>query len=81
MDTKTIAETMIEHPSHYSPGKYECIDVMRDVFGDEAVEYFCLLCAFKYLYRCNYKDSYKDDLRKAKRYIEMILESGEDHED
>lgn len=72
------AKTMVEHPSHYSPGKYECIDVMRDVFGDEAVEYFCLLSAFKYLYRCEYKDCYKDDLRKAKRYIEMIIEDGED---
>ena len=65
---------MVEHPSYYISGKYECIDVMRDIFGDEPVEYFCLLEAFKYLYRCRYKDSYKDDLRKAKRYIEMILE-------
>lgn len=52
---------------------------MKDVFGDEAVENFCLLNAFKYLYRCRYKGSYKDDLRKAKRYIEMIIEDGEDH--
>ena len=74
MDTKTIAETMVEHPSHYISGKYECIDVMKDVFGDKAVENFCLLNAFKYLYRCQYGDSYKDDLIKAKRSIEMIIE-------
>ena len=75
------AKTMIEHPPHYNSGKYECIDVMRDVFGAEAVENFCLLKAFKYLYRCRYKDGYEDDLLKAKRYIEMIIEDGEDHGD
>lgn len=65
---------MVEHPLHYISGKYECIDVMQDVFGDKAVENFCLLSAFKYLYRCQYGDSYKDDLKKAKRCIEMIIE-------
>lgn len=75
---QNYVKIMAEHPYHYSPGKYECIDVMKDVFGVEAVDNFCLLEAFKYLYRCRYKDSFRDDLRKAKRYIEMIIEDGED---
>lgn len=43
LDTKTIDEMLVEHPSHYiseKSEKYECIDVMKDVFGDEAVENF-----------------------------------------
>lgn len=23
----------VNHPSHYSNGKYECIEVMKEVFG------------------------------------------------
>jgi hypothetical protein len=40
LDTETIDEMLVEHPSHYISEKYECIDVMKDVFGDEAVENF-----------------------------------------
>jgi hypothetical protein len=51
---------------------------MKDIFGNEAVEIFCLMNAFRYLYRCKYQGSYKPDLLKAKRYIEMVIEGGED---
>lgn len=66
---------IVNNPQHYHTGKYECIEVMREVFGDEAVEDFCLLNAFKYLYRCRLKGNYIEDLKKAKRYIEMIEKS------
>ena len=42
--------SMVEHPAHYVSGKYECISVMKDVFGDESVKNFCLLNAFKYIW-------------------------------
>ena len=35
----------VNHPSHYATGKYECIDVMLEIFGVEAVKTFCLLNA------------------------------------
>ena len=41
----------INHPDRYAGGKYECIDIMLDVFGKEAVKHFCLLNAFKYIWR------------------------------
>lgn len=37
----------VDHPAHYQ-GKHECIDVMRAMFGDEAVKGFCRCNAFKY---------------------------------
>lgn len=45
----------VNHPSHYATGKYECIDVMLEIFGAEAVKTFCLLNAFKYNYRSDRK--------------------------
>ena len=44
-------EDMVNHPKHYETGKFECIDVMIEIFGKEKVMAFCQLNAFKYLYR------------------------------
>ena len=46
---------VVNHPSHYCTGKYECIDVMVETQGIEATKSFCLCNAFKYLYRHNGK--------------------------
>lgn len=59
--------------SHYKTGEYECIDVMIDVFGKEAVMHFAILNAFKYIWRNEHKGHAKD-LKKAKDYIELYLE-------
>lgn len=45
-----ISDDEIDHPTRYAGGKYECIDVMTDVFGVDAVKSFCKLNAFKYLW-------------------------------
>lgn len=70
---KTPEETAsaVDHPSHYSGEKYECIEVMREVFGEEATKHFCLLNAFKYLWRCGKKHkSPYEDIAKAIWYLE-----------
>ena len=56
-------------PSHYQ-GNRECIDVMRTLFGDEAVLDFCRCNSFKYRFRAGHKDgaALYDDLRKAEWY-------------
>ena len=41
----------VNHPSHYETGKFECIDVMTETQGRDAVYEFCVCNAFKYLYR------------------------------
>lgn len=45
----------VNHHSHYETGKYECIDVMIETQGIEAVKNFCICNAFKYLYRMKIK--------------------------
>lgn len=66
----------VNHPSHYATGKYECIDVMLEIFGVEAVKTFCLLNAFKYNYRSGRKNGL-EDIQKAKWYIDKYIELSE----
>lgn len=53
---KTEVNKSIDHPAHYKTGKFECIEVMEEVLGTEAVKGFCISNAFKYLYRCQRKN-------------------------
>lgn len=62
----------VDHPAHYQ-GKNECIDVMRAMFGDEAVKAFCKCNAFKYRFRSNAKNG-EEDIRKAEWYETYLLE-------
>ena len=66
----------VNHPSHYKGEKYECIEVMLEVFGVDAVKDFCLLNAFKYLWRSNKKNG-KEDISKAEWYLNKFKQLGE----
>lgn len=66
---REASDLLINHPSHYNQGKIECIEAMESAFGKEAVFNFCLLNAFKYIWRCKDKESIKQDLEKARWYI------------
>lgn len=59
----------VNHPSHYTDGKVECIDAMEQVFGTEAVKSFCLCNAFKYHWRHDKKNG-DQDLQKAVWYMD-----------
>lgn len=69
---KEICSDAVNHPNHYNHGKYECIDVMVENFGREAVEHFCLLNAFKYIWRTNYKNGV-EDVKKSQFYLDYYL--------
>lgn len=58
----------VDHPNHYNTGKFECIDVMVEVFGAEVVKDFCICNAFKYLYRYKRKNG-EEDIDKAYWYL------------
>ena len=67
---------VVNHPSHYESGKFECIEVMEETQGKEAVMDFCLCNAFKYLYRHNRKNGL-EDIKKAKWYVDKYIELAE----
>lgn len=73
-------QDMVNHPSHYNQGKYECIEVMEEVFGKEAVEHFCLLNAFKYVWRSGHKNG-MEDLKKASFYLDYLEKMEEKKDD
>lgn len=62
----------VNHPEHYT-GTFECIDVMDEIYGTDAILQFSVCNAFKYLYRCKHKDNMRQDLMKAKWYIEKAI--------
>lgn len=63
----------VNHPKHYETGKFECIDVMIETQGVEAVKNFCICNAFKYVYRHKYKNAC-EDIRKAIWYLNKFVE-------
>ena len=67
----------INHPDRYAGGKFECIDVMLDVFGADAVKHFCILNAFKYIWRAEKKNGI-EDIKKAVWYLNKYIELGGD---
>lgn len=64
----------VNHPSHYTQGKVECIDALdaatQGLVGLEAV---CTANAIKYLWRWKHKNG-TEDLKKAQWYINKLLE-------
>lgn len=69
----------VNHPSHYEVGKYQCIDVMEEIFGKEAVDNFCLLNSFKYIWRAQRKNGL-EDLQKAQWYLNRLIMNKENNE-
>lgn len=75
-DKKPKAENAdaVNHPSHYNNGRFECIEVMTEIFGIEATQHFCLLNAFKYIWRCKHKGKTLEDIKKSNFYLEKFIE-------
>lgn len=67
-----VTEDKVNHPHHYEGStSLECIDCMKLAFGDEAMWYFCLCNAFKYLWRYKNKNG-KEDVSKARWYLDYV---------
>ena len=71
---------IVNHPGHYETGKFECIEVMQEALGVDAVKNFCVCNAFKYLYRHKRKNGL-EDIKKAKWYIDKFIELSEESKD
>lgn len=63
----------VKHPNHYCYGRFECVEVIKEVTaGAPGPEGFLLGNVIKYLWRYRRKNG-AEDLRKARRYIDMLL--------
>lgn len=64
---------VVNHPSHYTQGGIECIDAMKSAFGASQLAVYCKIAAFKYIWRCEYKNG-AEDVKKAIWYLNKYLE-------
>ncbi len=66
-----MGKEKVNHPDHYNSSQYEVVDVIDDAgFG----EGFCLGNALKYILRAKHKENYVEDLKKAKWYLEYLIQ-------
>lgn len=64
----------VNHPSHYTAGKVECIEAIEA--ATTGLEGFTAVLTgniIKYMWRWSRKNGV-EDLRKAQRYLEILIE-------
>lgn len=61
-------------------GGIECIDAMKSAFGAAQLAVYCKIAAFKYIWRCEYKNG-AEDVKKAIWYLNKLLELKGDADD
>ena len=68
-------EDMVNHPSHYTQGEIECIEVIKyinDKLNMKGYQGYCLGNFIKYIWRCNFKNGW-EDINKAIFYLDELL--------
>lgn len=61
----------VNHPTHYTFGKYEVIDVLMDWFPEAPL----LWQVVKYVSRAKHKGNYLQDLKKAEFYLQREIKN------
>ena len=73
LDIKEDKKEMVNHPSHYNMGKYECIEVVKELVRDmNGMEPILFFNAFKYLWRYKQKNGLQD-LEKCEFYLKELI--------
>jgi hypothetical protein len=67
---------MVNHPPHYTAGRFEAIDVIEDAVRKAPTSAMagCHWQALKYLLRLWLKGSPYDDAKKARWYLERLID-------
>ena len=73
--TKNGGNDMVDRPDHYTWKKKECREIQRDmVDGLSGMAVSDMTNIIKYLYRVGHKDDIRQDLDKAKQFIDFLYE-------
>lgn len=62
----------VKTPPHYTSGKIECHQAIREMLGDEGYEAWCRGNVIKYMWRYPMKNGV-EDIEKAQTFIDMLL--------
>lgn len=71
---------VVDHPSHYTQGRFEAIDVIADALTPEMLEGFCIGNVLKYVLRYRHKNGV-EDLRKSRWYLDKAIDMHEGREE
>lgn len=63
----------INHPKHYTTGKYEVIDIMEDKLTKDGFEGYLVGNVIKYITRYRHKNGV-EDLKKAQWYLNKLVD-------
>jgi len=71
----TFKDDRVNHPSHYTRGRQEAIDIIEDAIQDAPTPAQGLLQAqaLKYLLRIWNKDNPAEDAKKARWYLDRLI--------
>lgn len=69
----------VNHPNHYTQGKYEVIDYIEDKLSKEELQGYCVGNVLKYVSRFKHKNGL-EDLKKAEWYLNRLITNMEGKE-
>jgi hypothetical protein len=76
-DDKSQVRDVVNHPSHYTQGKVECIDAIEAAtVHKNGLDAVCTANIIKYIWRCEHKNGL-EDLKKARWYLEKMIQHNE----
>lgn len=64
----------VNHPAHYTAGNIECIEAIKESMTHRAFMGYCKGNVIKYLWRYENKNNPLEDLKKARWYIEKMID-------
>ena len=67
-------EDVVNHPKHYTSGKYEVIEVIEDKMTASQFTGFLIGNIMKYIMRATLKGDALHDYKKAKWYLDYLIE-------
>lgn len=66
-------DDVVNHPTHYTSGKVECIEAIEASMSNTAFKGFLKGNCIKYLYRYEDKNG-SEDLKKCRWYLNKLIE-------
>ena len=70
----TMNHDSVKHPSHYTAGKIECIEAIKESMTKEEYRGYLKGQVMKYIWRYQHKGKPLEDLQKAQQYLEWLIE-------
>lgn len=78
MSTPEENKDNVNHPSHYTSGGIECIEAIKASMSKEEYKGYLKGNVLKYVWRYTNKSNPKEDLKKARVYLDWLIKEVED---